>query len=92
MSIPEAEDQIQYHSCSSVHDCQDVHCLIASVKCINSICQCPPVSPRSSRKSLNLKPAETPLPCKTASDCEDKLTCVFGKFICKNSQCECLDG
>ncbi|ESQ32941.1 hypothetical protein EUTSA_v10005319mg [Eutrema salsugineum] len=92
VSIPKAEAQIKYHSCSTVDDCQDVHCLIASVKCVDSQCQCPPVSPRSIRKSLNLKPTETPLPCKTASDCEDKLTCVFGKFVCENSQCHCVVG
>ncbi|KAG7558684.1 hypothetical protein ISN45_Aa05g003190 [Arabidopsis thaliana x Arabidopsis arenosa] len=92
MSIPKAKAQVHYHSCSTVDDCQNVHCLGATVKCIVSQCQCPPISPHSSRKRLHLKPSETPLPCKTASDCEDKLTCIFGKFVCKNSQCQCLDG
>ncbi|KAL1203695.1 putative defensin-like protein [Cardamine amara subsp. amara] len=90
VSIPKAE--AKYHSCKTVDDCQDVHCLVSLAKCIDSQCQCPPISPPSVRKILNSKPAETSLPCKTASDCEDKLTCVFGKFICKNLQCQCLDG
>ncbi|CAH2035298.1 unnamed protein product, partial [Thlaspi arvense] len=89
-SISKAEVQVKYHSCSTVNDCQDVHCLIAAVKCVDSLCQCPPISQLSGRKRFSLKPAETLLPCKTSSDCEDKLTCILEKFVCKNSQCQCL--
>ncbi|KAF2599241.1 hypothetical protein F2Q68_00011476 [Brassica cretica] len=86
--IPKAKaTYVKYHSCHTVKDCiKDIDCLIAPVQCLESRCTCILISPLSSRKNLNLKPAETPLGCKTASDCEDKLICVFGKSVCENSQ------
>ncbi|KAF8097174.1 hypothetical protein N665_0293s0024 [Sinapis alba] len=94
VSIPKAEAAyVKYHSCHTVKDCiKDIDCLIAPVQCLDSRCTCILDSPLSSRKKLNLKPVETPLGCKIASDCENKLICVFGKFVCENSQCHCLDG
>ncbi|CAH8381072.1 unnamed protein product [Eruca vesicaria subsp. sativa] len=94
VSIPKAEaNYVRYHSCNTVKDCiKDIDCLIAPVQCLDSRCTCILSSTLSSRKNFNLKPAETPLGCKKASDCEDKLICVSGKFVCENSQCHCLDG
>ncbi|CAH8381078.1 unnamed protein product [Eruca vesicaria subsp. sativa] len=94
VSIPKAEAKyIRYHSCHTVKDCiKDIDCLIAPVQCLDSRCTC--ILPDPSRENLNLKPAETPIViwCKSPDDCEDKLVCISGNLVCKNSQCHCLDG